>query len=126
MNGRLQDRIVVITGSDSGIGQATAIEFAREGADVVVHYLEDSGGAEHTRIQVEAGGRRALVVQADISDEDQVGRLFDEAIDEFGRIDILMNNAGVDASGAQVAQPYQVSTLSARARAVLGAPDPAT
>lgn len=53
-------------------------------------------------------------------------RLFGEATEACGTVNILMNNAGVDASGAQVAQPYQVSTLSARARAVLGAPDPAT
>ena len=103
MTGRLQDRIALITGSDSGIGQATAIEFAREGADVVVHYLDDSAGAEHTRLQVEAAGRRALVVQADISDERQVDRIFDEAVEAFGRVDVLMNNAGVDASGDEVA-----------------------
>jgi len=103
MNGRLQDRIALITGSDSGIGQATAIEFAKEGADLVVHYLEDADGAEETRQEVEAQGRRAIVVQADIADEDQVGRLFDDAVKEFGRVDILMNNAGVDASGDEVA-----------------------
>jgi glucose 1-dehydrogenase len=103
MSERLQDRIALITGSDSGIGQATAIEFAREGADLVVHYLEDADGAEETRAQIEAQGRRALVVQADISDEEQVERLFDDAMDEFGRVDILMNNAGVDASGDEVA-----------------------
>jgi len=103
MNGRLQDRIALITGSDSGIGQATAIEFAKEGADLVVHYLEDAEGAEDTRQEVEAQGRRAIVVQADIADEDQVGRLFDDAVKEFGRVDILMNNAGIDASGDEVA-----------------------
>ncbi len=103
MNGRLQGRIALITGSDSGIGQATAIEFAKEGADLVVHYLEDAKGAEQTRQEVEAQGRRAIVVQGDIADEDQVGRLFDDAVKEFGRVDILMNNAGVDASGDEVA-----------------------
>ena len=103
MNRRLQDRIALITGSDSGIGQATAIEFAKEGADLVVHYLEDAEGAEETRQEVEAQGRRAIVVQGDITDEDQVGRLFDDAVKEFGRVDILMNNAGVDASGDEVA-----------------------
>jgi len=103
MNGRLQGRIALITGSDSGIGQATAIEFAKEGADLVVHYLEDAEGAEQTRQEVEAQGRRAIVVQGDIADEDQVGRLFDDAVKEFGRVDILMNNAGIDASGDEVA-----------------------
>ncbi len=103
MTARLEDRIALITGSDSGIGQGTAIEFAKEGADVVVHYLEDADGAEKTRAAVEAEGRRAIVVQADISDEGQVDRLFDEAVKAFGRVDILMNNAGVDASGKEVA-----------------------
>ncbi|MEJ7569758.1 MAG: glucose 1-dehydrogenase [Gaiellaceae bacterium] len=103
MTGRLQDRIALVTGSDSGIGQATAIEFAKEGADLVVHYLDDADGAEETRQQVEAQGRSAIVAQADIADEDQVGRIFDDAVEEFGRVDILMNNAGVDASGDEVA-----------------------
>ncbi|MDQ3428597.1 MAG: SDR family oxidoreductase [Actinomycetota bacterium] len=100
---RLRDKVALITGSDSGIGQATAIGFAREGADVVVNYLEDKDGAEHTREQVEAAGRRAIVVQADVSDEDQVGVMFDKALEEFGTVDILMNNAGVDASGTEIA-----------------------
>jgi glucose 1-dehydrogenase len=103
MAGRLQDKVALITGSDSGIGQATAIEFAKEGADVVVNYLEDKDGAERTREKVEAAGRRALVVGADVSDEDQVGGMFDEALEEFGTIDVLMNNAGVDASGTEIA-----------------------
>lgn len=103
MAGRLQDKVALITGSDSGIGQATAIEFAKEGADVVVNYLEDKDGAERTREKVEAAGRRALVVGADASDEDQVGGMFDEALEEFGTIDVLMNNAGVDASGTEIA-----------------------
>ncbi len=102
-NGRLQDKVALITGSDSGIGQATAAEFGREGADVVVHYLQDQEGAETTRRAVEATGRRALVVQADISDEHAVDAMFEAAIDAFGVVDILMNNAGVDASGKDVA-----------------------
>lgn len=103
MTGRLQDSVALITGSDSGIGQATAIEFAREGADVVVNYLDDEEGAGHTREKVEAAGRRAIVIGADVSDEEQVGDMFDRAVEEFGTVDILMNNAGVDASGTEVA-----------------------
>jgi glucose 1-dehydrogenase len=101
--GRLDGKVAIVTGSDSGIGQGTAIEFAREGADVVVNYLHDQAGAQMTQEQVEAHGRRAVVVQADVSNEDDVVRLFDGAINEFGRVDILMNNAGVDASGTNVA-----------------------
>ncbi len=103
-NGRLTDKVALITGSDSGIGQATAIEFAREGADVVVHYLHDAAGAEQTKAGVEAAGRRAVVAQADVRDETEVGRMFDAAVTEFGTLDILMNNAGVDASGTPVAE----------------------
>lgn len=101
--GKLQDKVALITGSDSGIGHATAIEFAREGADVVVHYLHDEEGAHSTQEQVEAQGRRAIVVQGDHGDENQVEVMFGAAFDTFGRIDILMNNASVDASGTYVA-----------------------
>lgn len=102
--GRLTGKVALITGSDSGIGQATAIEFAGEGADVVVTYLHDVDGAGETATAVRAAGRRALVVQADVSDETQVEQMFDAAVAEFGRVDILMNNAGVDASGTPVAE----------------------
>ena len=101
---RLEGKVALITGSDSGIGQATAVAFAREGADVVVHYLHDAQGAEQTRAAVAAEGRRAITVAADVSDEDQVAALFDRAVEKFGAIDILMNNAGVDASGKPVAE----------------------
>ena len=103
MTERLQDKIALITGSDSGIGQGTAIEFAKEGADVVVHYLDDAEGADRTRQAIEAEGRRAIAVQADITDEQAVHRLFEEAVEAFDGVDILVNNAGVDASGKDVA-----------------------
>lgn len=102
--GRLAGKVALITGADSGIGQASAIEFAREGADVVVHYLHDGNGAEDTRKAVEATGSRASIVQADVSDERQVTAMFDAAVADFGTLDILMNNAGVDASGTSVAE----------------------
>ena len=101
---RLAGKVALITGSDSGIGQATAIEFAKEGADVVVHFLHDADGAEQTRAAVTAEGGKAIVVQADVSDEDQVASMFDQAVDTLGSVDILMNNAGVDASGIPVAE----------------------
>ncbi len=100
---RLEGKVAIITGADSGIGQGTATVFAKEGADVVVHYLEDRKGAEETRRRVEAAGHQSMIVQADLSDETQVERMFDEALGQMGRLDILMNNAGVDASGTEVA-----------------------
>ncbi|MBA3628712.1 MAG: SDR family oxidoreductase [Actinobacteria bacterium] len=104
MTEKLKEKIALITGSDSGIGQATAIEFAKEGADVVITYLHDEKGAQRTLEQVEAHGRRAIVVQADISDEEQVENVFNQAVTAFGTVHILMNNAGVDASGEEVAE----------------------
>ncbi|MCA1570186.1 MAG: glucose 1-dehydrogenase [Chloroflexi bacterium] len=103
MADRLQNKIGLITGSDSGIGQGTAIEFAREGANVVVTYHDDDEGAQQTRAEIEAAGRRALVIQVDTSDEASVEAMFDGALETFGTVDILVNNAGVDASGIQVA-----------------------
>ncbi len=102
--GRLEGKVALITGSDSGIGQATATQFAKEGADIVVNYLHDSDGAEKTRAEVTAEGRHAVVVQADVSDEDQVASLFEQAVEAFGSVHILVNNAGVDASGKPVAE----------------------
>jgi glucose 1-dehydrogenase len=102
MAGKLSGRVALVTGSDSGIGRAAAVELAREGADVVVHYRSDRDGAGETRGQVEALGRRCLVVAADVSDEAQVERMFDAAA-EFGAVDILINNAGVDDAGKHVA-----------------------
>jgi len=100
----LLDKVAFITGSDSGIGQATAVAFAEEGADLVVIYLHDAKGAATTRKEVEAAGRKAIVVQCDISEEKQVAAAFDQAMEAFGTVDILMNNAGVDASGTEVGE----------------------
>ena len=103
MSDRLEGLVALVTGSDSGIGRGTAIEFAGEGADVVVTYHDDEAGAEETRARVEKAGRRALVVQVDTSDESSVEAMFDAAVSTFGTVDILVNNAGVDASGSAVA-----------------------
>ena len=102
-NGRLEGMVALITGSDSGIGQATAIAFAKEGAHVVITYLHDQQGANTTHQAVEATGQRALTLQVDTTDERQVERAFDQALATLGTLDILMNNAGVDASGTPVA-----------------------
>ena len=102
---RLADRIAVITGSDSGIGQATAVEFAYEGAHVVVNYLEDRAGAEETLRRVTGqAGRRGIVVQADVRDPAAVDELFRRAQSEVGTPDILVNNAGIGSSGKPVAE----------------------
>ncbi|HEY3487949.1 MAG TPA: SDR family oxidoreductase [Gammaproteobacteria bacterium] len=92
---RLKDRLAVVTGADSGIGQATAIAFAEEGADVVITYLHDQKGAESTRREVEKHRRQALVVQADQRDPAAVHRLFAEIHRQLGVPTILVNNAGI-------------------------------
>lgn len=104
MTERLTGKVAVVTGSDSGIGQASAIAFAQEGADVAVNYLHDAEGAARTKAAVEDAGRRSVVIQADVSDEDQVASMFDTVVAELGTPDVLMNNAGVDASGSPVAE----------------------
>jgi len=101
---RLDGKVALITGSDSGIGQATAVAFAKEGADVVINFLSDADGADKTREAVQAEGQRGLVIQCDVSEESQVEAMFDQAMEHFGTLDILMNNAGVDASGKKVAE----------------------
>ncbi|MEQ7123658.1 SDR family oxidoreductase [Actinopolymorpha sp. B11F2] len=92
--GRLEGRSAVITGGDSGIGRAVALAFAREGADVALSYLEaeESDAAETARV-VEEAGRRAVRIPGDISERAQCGRVVSRAVEEFGRLDIVVNNA---------------------------------
>jgi glucose 1-dehydrogenase len=91
---KLEGKTALVTGADSGIGQATAILFAQEGADVVIHYGHDKTGAEETAEGVRQHGRRAEVIQADLADPQSAQRLFAQALEEFGHLDIVVNNAG--------------------------------
>ncbi len=100
---KLADKVAIITGSDSGIGQAIALEFAKEGADVAVMYWHDKAGAENTKRLVEGEGRRAVIVQTDIREEGDVAKLFGETERQLGTPFILVNDAGVDATGDEVA-----------------------
>jgi NAD(P)-dependent dehydrogenase (short-subunit alcohol dehydrogenase family) len=90
----LNDRIAIVTGASSGIGRAIALAYARAGANVVVSDLNDSGGRE-TVAQVEALGREALFVSADVSRPDDCRTLVERTIARFGRLDIACNNAGI-------------------------------
>lgn len=92
-HGRLKGRAALITGADSGIGRAVAIAFAREGADVLISYLEEHEDAKETARWVEDAGRKAIVVSGDIQDEAHCRSLVERTEKEFGRIDILVNNA---------------------------------
>lgn len=101
---KLANEVAIVTGSDSGIGQAIAVEFAREGASIVVVYHTDEEGAEETRQQVEAAGQQALVAQADVSDPKEAETLFEQARARFGQVDILVNNAGTNGAKKSVAE----------------------
>ena len=92
-HGRLSGKAAVITGADSGIGRAVAIAFAREGADVVVAYFNEHEDARETARWVEQAGRRAVLVAGDLAQRAQAREIVDRAVDAFGRIDILVNNA---------------------------------
>jgi NAD(P)-dependent dehydrogenase (short-subunit alcohol dehydrogenase family) len=92
-SGRLHGRAALITGGDSGIGRAVAIAFAREGADVLASYLSEEEDAKETARWVKDAGRKVLTVPGDISEEGHCRSLVGKAVAEFGKIDILVNNA---------------------------------
>ena len=96
--GRLLGRTAIITGGDSGIGRAVAIAYAREGADVLISYLSEEADARETARWVEDAGRKAVLAPGDIGEEAHCRRLVDRAMQEFGRLDILVNNAAHQAS----------------------------
>jgi NAD(P)-dependent dehydrogenase (short-subunit alcohol dehydrogenase family) len=91
---RMTDRVALVTGADSGIGRAVALAFAREGANVLCSYLEEHDDAAETRRLVEDAGRRCLTVPGDIGDREHCRALVAQAVDELGRLDVLVNNAG--------------------------------
>ena len=92
-SGRLEGKVAVITGADSGIGKAVAIAFAREGADVLVSYLSEDEDAADTQHWVEDAGRTALLVRGDLADPAHCREVISRAVDEWGRIDVLVSNA---------------------------------
>lgn len=89
----LEGKIALVTGAGSGIGKAIALTFAKEGADVAVNDV-DIGNAEATASEVKALGRRSIAVRADVSKEDEVNRMVERILGEWGGVDILVNNAG--------------------------------
>jgi NAD(P)-dependent dehydrogenase (short-subunit alcohol dehydrogenase family) len=92
-NGKLADKVAIITGGDSGIGRAVAIAFAREGADILVSYLDEHDDAKESQKWIEKAGRRCVLVPGDIADPAHCREIVKRAVDELGRVDILVNNA---------------------------------
>ena len=92
---KLDNKVAIITGAASGIGQAIAITMAREGASVVVDYVGKPGTADDTVSQIQSAGGKALAVEADVSQPDQVANLVGQAVSTFGKLDIFVNNAGI-------------------------------
>lgn len=91
--GRLEDRVALITGGDSGIGRAVAVAFAREGADILIVYLEEHEDARETQRLVERAGRRCVTFSGDVGEEEFCAQAVSRTLEEFGRLDILVNNA---------------------------------
>jgi NAD(P)-dependent dehydrogenase (short-subunit alcohol dehydrogenase family) len=92
-SGRLTGKKAVITGADSGIGRAVAIAYAREGADVLISYLDEDEDAKETQKWVEQAGRKAVVMSGDLRDPAHCRAIIAKAVEEFGRVDVLVSNA---------------------------------
>jgi NAD(P)-dependent dehydrogenase (short-subunit alcohol dehydrogenase family) len=92
-SGKLQGKVAIITGGDSGIGRAVAIAFAKEGADVSVVYLEEKKDANETKRLVEEHGRKCLLIEGDVGQEQFCRKAVEQTVKEFGKLDILVNNA---------------------------------
>lgn len=101
-SGRLDGKVAIITGGDSGIGKAVAIAFAREGADILIAYLSEDKDARDTAHWIEEAGRRAILVQGDIKSEEHCKTLVQRAVDDLGGIDILVNNAAFQRTYADI------------------------
>ena len=93
--GKLQDKVALITGGDSGIGRSVAILYAREGCDVAISYLDEHKDAEKTKSLVEKEGRRCILLPGDIGSNDHCKNMVNQVISTFGKINILVNNAAV-------------------------------
>ena len=95
----LTGKVALVTGASRGIGQATAIDLAKAGADVVVNFIGNEAVAQETVEKIEALGRKAIKIKADVGNAEEVQAMVDEAVAVFGHIDILVNNAGITRDG---------------------------
>ena len=118
--GRLEGKVAIITGGDSGIGKSVAIQFAKEGADVVIAYLNEHEDAEDTAREIQAYGKEPLLIATDISIEENCKSIIERTLEKFGRLDIVVNNAAVqyeqqrieDISAEQLEYTFKVNIFS--------------
>ena len=99
MNQRLTGKVAVVTGSGRGIGKGIALKLAQEGASVVVNYRKSEDEAEAVVKEIEQKGGKAAAIQADMSKVEEISQLFNQAVDRFGKLDILVSNAGIEHFG---------------------------
>ena len=114
---KLKDKTVIISGGDSGIGRAVSVLFAKEGANIVISYLNEHQDAENTKKIIEGLGRKCILISGDLRDENLSQYIVDETLNNFGKIDILINNCGVqfpqnsilDISSAQLRDIFETN-----------------
>jgi NAD(P)-dependent dehydrogenase (short-subunit alcohol dehydrogenase family) len=119
-SGKLGGKVALITGGDSGIGKSVAIYFAKEGADIAIVYLEESNDAQTTKELIEAEGRKCLLIAGDVGSEVFCEEAAKKTLDEFGKIDILVNNAAeqhpqkslLDISSDQLEKTFRTNIFS--------------
>jgi glucose 1-dehydrogenase len=105
---RLENKVAVVTGSSSGIGEAIALAFARERAAVIVNYSRHDDAAQKVLEEIEGSGGKGLVVGADVSDPKEVEAMVQQAVGAFGRLDIMVNNAGMERKMPFLETPFEV------------------
>jgi NAD(P)-dependent dehydrogenase (short-subunit alcohol dehydrogenase family) len=116
-SGKLDGKVAIITGGDSGIGRATAIAFAKEGADVAIIYLNEEGDAERTQQRIAQLGKRCLKIRGDVGNEKFCKKAVEQTVQDLGRLDILVNNAAEqhviegldDLTAEQLTKTYQTN-----------------
>ena len=91
----LENKVALITGASRGIGREVAIEMAKAGADIIINYIGDKALAEEVQTQVQSLGRKAIILEADVSNLQAIEQMLEQAVAEFSRVDILVNNAGI-------------------------------
>lgn len=92
-SGKLEGKVAIVTGGDSGIGKSVALHFAKEGADIAICYLEEDQDAENTKQLIEGEGRKCLIIRGDLGQEQHCIDVVKQVMNEFGKIDVLVNNA---------------------------------